>query len=448
MPTQPAPGPSNRELLARAASIQSDPLQFLLDLAEHYGGLAHFRIFNLPVFSISHPDGVRHVLQEENRRYSKDTFQYNALAAITGRGLLTNDGASWLRQRRLAQPAFARPRMQNLDAIVVPAVQRMLQTWQPYAGGGLPLDVDEQMMRLTLEVVGKALFSVDLSAEASQLTQAVLTTLDHIVYKARQRLVPPEWVPTPRNLRFNRSLQTLDRTVYALIDQRRQSAQPGDDLLGRFMQARDEESGQPMSDRMLRDEVLTMLVAGHETVASALTWTWMLLAQHPQERSLAVEEVRRVLGERLPTTADLARMPRLGHILAEALRLYPPAWIITRKAIQADQVLGYSIPRGALVIISPYVVQRQAAYWPDPLTFRPERFTQEPAHRHAYLPFGAGPRLCIGNSFALIEAQLILCQVLQHFTLDLVGPPPPVESLVTLRPRGGLPMRLYPLTRG
>jgi len=444
MATLTVPGPTNRELLGKISYIQTEPIRFLMDLSQRFGGVARFQVFNLPVFSISHPDGVRHVLQEENRLYSKDTFQYNALSAITGRGLLTNDGASWLRQRRLAQPAFARQRLQALDQIVVPATRRMLDAWESHAKSGQPLDVDREMMRLTLEVVGQALFSIDLSQEASQITQAVLTTLDHIVYKARNMIVPPEFIPTPRNLHFNRSMRVLDRAVYGLIAERRRSGQTGEDLLGMFLAARDEETGQPMSDRLLRDEVMTMLVAGHETVASALTWSWMLLAQTPHERDLAIQEVREVLGDRPPTSADLPSLPRVANIFSEALRLYPPAWIITRKAVQPDQVMGFEIPQNALVIISPYVVHRQEAFWPDPETFQPDRFAQEPSHRHAYLPFGAGPRLCIGNSFAQIEAQLILAQVLQRYSLDLVAPPPKVESLVTLRPQGGLPMRIHP----
>ena len=213
-----APGPTNREMLGQIRAIQTDPLAFLHQLSKTYGPVASFRVFTTPVFVLSHPEAARHVLQEEHRRYSKDTIQYNALASITGRGLLTNDGASWLRQRRLAQPAFSRPRMQSLDQIVVPAAQRMLARWEAYRISGEVLDIDAEMMRLTLEVVGKALFSIDLSEEASQLTRAVMTTLDHIVYRARNVLVVPEAIPVPRNLRFRRALKVLDSTVWGLIE--------------------------------------------------------------------------------------------------------------------------------------------------------------------------------------------------------------------------------------
>ncbi|MBI4926475.1 MAG: cytochrome P450, partial [Anaerolineae bacterium] len=242
MATTIIPGPSDQELLGKIGKIQSNALDFLLDLSHTYGPVAGFKVFRTPVIVFSHPDAVKHILQDENKRYSKDTIQYNALSTITGRGLLTNDGASWLRQRRLAQPAFARPRTHAIDGIVVPATQRMLQRWEALSQTGALLDVDAEMMRLTLEVVGKALFSIDLSEEAGELTRAVLTTLDHIVHRARNVIVPPLWFPTPRNLRFRRAMTILDTAVARIIQSRKQTGQLGDDLLGMFLQARDEET--------------------------------------------------------------------------------------------------------------------------------------------------------------------------------------------------------------
>lgn len=446
MPPNPdVPGPTNREMLPQIAKIQSDPLRFLCELSDRYGDVARFFVFRTPVYVLSHPDGVRHVLQDQHRRYSKDTVQYNSLASITGRGLLTNDGADWLRQRRLAQPAFARPRLLDLDRIVLPAVERLSQRWEQAASSGNGVDVDREMMRLTLEVVGKALFSIDLSDEAGELTQAVITTLDHIVHRVRTVIVPPEWVPTPQNRAFRRALKVLDDTVRRLMEARRARGEPGDDLLGMFLAARDEETGKTMSDRQVRDEVMTMLVAGHETVASALTWTWMLLAQNPPARERLERELSTVLGGAMPSSAQIPALEVTGQTFHEALRLYPPAWVISRKAIEDDEVGGYPIPSGALVIISPYAVHRRLDLWPEPEAFRPERFavqSTENRNRHAFIPFGAGPRLCIGNQFAQIEAVLILAALAQRFRLDLVGPAPAVESLVTLRPHGGLPMRI------
>jgi cytochrome P450 len=404
-----------------------------------YGGMASFHVFTLPVIAISDPLGVRHVLQDQHRRYSKNTIQYNALADITGKGLLTNDGESWLRQRRLAQPAFARPRLTALDAIAVTAARAMLARWEGH--GAEPLDIDREMMQVTLEIVGQALFSVNLRAEAHELTAAVLTTLDHIVYRARTLLAPPAFLPTPRNRRFRRALAVLDRAVYAMIAARKHSGRPGDDLLGMFLQAQEGQSG--MSERQVRDELMTMLVAGHETVASALTWTWMLLAQHPAAYQRMRAEIGAVLAGRPPTTADLASLPYTAAVCSEALRLYPPAWLITRKALEEDEVLGWRVPAGALVVISPSVVQRRTQDWPDPLDFHPERFLgPDEINRFAYIPFGAGPRLCIGSQFAQIEGQLLLASITQRAALELAGPPPAVDALVTLRPRGGMPMHI------
>lgn len=444
LPDVRPPGPAPQELLGKIRAIQKDAPNFLLDLAARYGGVAFFAVGSLPVYCISHPDGVKHVLQDQNRRYSKNTIQYNALATITGRGLLTSDGSLWLRQRRLAQPAFTRSRLAGLDAIVVPAAQAMLERWQTLASTGAALDVDGEMMRLALEIVGKALFQIDLSRDAQRLTHAVLTALDHIIYRARNIIVPPDFIPTPRNLRFRRALRILNESVYGLIADRRAAGQFGDDLLGMLLQARDEETGEPMSDEQVRDEVLTMLIAGHETVASALTWTWYLLAQHPQQRECVRAEVQRVLGGRLPTVADLPNLPYVAEVFSEALRLYPPAWVITRQAIEEDEVLGFPIPVGALVILSPYVVHRQPAYWDSPEQFLPERFDPQPEgqrHRFAYIPFGGGPRLCIGSHFATIEAQLVIAMVMQRFELSLASDAPvAMDALVTLRPRHGMPM--------
>jgi cytochrome P450 len=451
-PKKLPPGPTPRELLPRIPKIQSDALGFLMDLSDRYGDLAHFPVGSQPVYVVSHPDGVRHVLQEQNRRYTKDTIQYNSLSTITGRGLLTSDGAFWLRQRRLAQPAFARPRIMALDAIVVPAVQAMLERWKEPACKGEPVDVDDEMMRLTLEIVGKALFSIDLSSEASRLTGAVLTALDHIIYRARNIVVPPDYIPTPRNLRFRRALRSLDEAVYKIIADRRKggSAESSekDDLLNVLLNARDEETGEPMSDRQVRDEVMTMLIAGHETVASALTWTWFLLSGHPGEQECLRQEVVSVLGGRAPAADDLLALPYSAQVFSEALRLYPPAWVISRRAVEEDELLGYPVAAGTLIIISPYVIHRRPDFWEDASMFIPARFSNEKEnkrHRFAYIPFGGGPRLCIGSNFAAVEAQLIMTMITQHYRLELAPQAKvKIDALVTLRPHYGMPMRLLP----
>lgn len=443
-PLPQPPGFTSRELLARLFDIRDDTLGFLLNCTQRFGNLTGFQAGNQSAYFINHPELVKYVLQDNHRNYSKNTIQYNALATITGRGLLTSDGPLWLRQRRLEQPAFSRPRILALDQVVLPAVDSLLARWEETVRGGADIvDIDAEMMRLTLEVVGKALFSIDLSREAHTLTGAVLTALDHIVYRARHPIGLPPDVPTPRNRRFQAAVRILDETVYALITARRGSGVLGEDMLGMLLRARDEETGQSMSDRQVRDEILTLLIAGHETVASALTWTWYLLSLHEESRQRLQAEVRSGLGMRSPTTADLQLLPYTAQVFSEALRLFPPAWLITRSAIEADSLGEYPIPAGSLMIISPYVLHRSPEFWPNPEGFDPGRFAQEPSRRFAYIPFGAGPHLCIGSGFAQVEAQLILARISQAFRLDLLpGEKVQVDALVTLRPHQGLKMRL------
>jgi len=456
-----APGPSGAEMLRQLRAIQRAPHEFLLRCARTYGGVVQLPIGNRPVYAVSDPTGVRHVLQDNAHNYTKDTIQFNTLALVTGQGLLTSDGEDWLRQRRMMQPAFHRQRVAAFGQIMVGATEQMLARWDALPAG-VTLDVDHEMMKLTLEIVGRTLFSIDLSTAASDLVQAVLIALDYVVYRAQTPLALPPIMPTPRNRAFRRALQLLDEAVYRLIAaRRREAAHPGNnDLLDLLLAARTED-GQPMSDRQLRDEIITLIIAGHETVASALTWTWHLLATHPTTNAIFAAELAQQLNGRQPTVADLPALPYTRAVFDEALRLYPPAWLITRKARAADKIAGCLVPAGALIIISPYVIHHDDSLWPDAEAFRPERFlgvergrtspdalrSSVPAFaatpRFAYLPFGGGPRLCIGNTFALVEGALTLATVAQRYRLLAEpGRVVQVEPLVTLRPKGGLHLRL------
>lgn len=438
-----APGPTPREILSLLPRARVDTLGFLLDLTARYGDVVDLGIPLRSVVVVNGPRAIQHVLRDNHKNYTKQTLQYDALATITGRGLLTSDGPLWHRRRRLQQPAFARPRISALDRIVVPAVDAMLQRWEPLARSGTAFDVDAEMMQLALEIVGHALFGIDLGRDAPALTRAVMETLDFIVHRARYPFSAPRWVPTAENRRFARALAALDEAVYAIITERRRRASDERDVLGLLLTAADPDDGRPLSDGDLRDEILTLLIAGHETVASALTWTWLLLARDPTAYDQLCSEVRGTLGTRDPTTADLPALAHLRATFAESLRLYPPAWVISRRAIDADEIDGHRIPSGALVVISPFTIHRHPALWDAPERFRPERFVGESSrHRFAYIPFGGGPRICIGNEFALTEAALVLARVTQKCRLSLVSElMPAVEALVTLRPRGGLAMR-------
>jgi cytochrome P450 len=432
-------------LPTRIREIKRDPLNFMLCHQQRYGDFIHYPLRVADVFQATHPAIIQHVLQTHNRNYSKDTVQYNTLSRITGRGLLTSDGRAWLQQRRLVQPAFHRTRLEGMAGVMLEATQAMLQRWEARARAGEAIDVDEEMMQLTLEIVGQTLFSIDLRTAAHELTQAVLTTLDYVVYRAGAFIAPPLNWPTRRNRGVRAALRLLERTIYTTIADRRASGADTGDVLSMLLHARDPETGESMSDAQIRDQVMTLLIAGHETVASALTWSWRLLAAHPETRARLEAELDAALGGRLPAVADLPALPYTHAVFEETLRLYPPAWLITRRAEEADQIGEAAIPARALFILSPYVTQRHPDFWPNPLRFDPARFLDGagPPARFAYIPFGGGPRLCIGDQFALLEARLILASVAQRFRLHLLpGHPVQVDALVTLRPRHGLLMTL------
>jgi cytochrome P450 len=436
------PGPTPLQLLGSLPRIQRNPLHYLGDCAREFGDVVHFQAGQVAAYFINHPEGARRVLLENNANYSKQTLQYNALATITGRGLLTNEGPSWLRNRRLIQPAFSRGRLESIYPLVSGSIQPMLEHWQAAAKSGQPVDLDRDMLRLTLDVVARALFSFDLSQEAYTLTGAVIEALDHIISRARNPLALPDWFPSAKNLRFRGAVRTLDQVIHTMIQQRRSLAEMPDDLLTTLLTARD-ENNHGLEERQVRDEVITLLIAGHETVASALTWTWYLLSLHPEIRSQMEGEASRVLAGRMPQPADLPRLEITRRIFMEALRLYPPAWLITRSAIAEDEILGCRIPARALIILSPYTLHRHAQFWQQPEEFNPDRFISENQTRFSYIPFGGGPHLCIGNSFALIEAQLILASTAQRFRFNLQpGSKVEAEPLVTLRPKYGLPMQV------
>jgi cytochrome P450 len=451
-PSTTFPGPTPLELLRSVPGILSNPLAYLQQSAHRYGDFVRFQAGPVTAVLINHPDAIKHVLVDNHRNYTKDTIQYNALSAVTGRGLLTSDGDFWFRQRRLMQPSFTRQHIQSFGGAVSTAVERMVARWQAEEenaganknGSPAVIDLDAEMMRTTLEIVGQALFSLDLSQEAPVLTRAVITCLDYIMYGARH-ITLPDSIPTPRSLRFKRALAALDRAVYEIIDWRR-GAPPQGDLLDMLLVHLDETGANGMTLKQLRDEVITLLIAGHETVASALTWACYLLSTHPPALQKLRTELATALNGRLPGVDDLPNLPYARMVFDEALRLYPPAWLITRKAAAEDTTEGFTIPAGALVIIGTSAMHHHPAYWPDPDAFDPERFTPERSEgrpRYAYLPFGGGPRLCIGNNFALMEAPLILAGIFQNFHLQIFpGHKVEPDPLVTIRPRGGLPVKI------
>jgi cytochrome P450 len=441
------PGPPWSTAARNTFNFLRHALDFLLEVRERYGDTVSVPTLVGSLTLLFHPDGVRHVLQENHRNYNKDVPDYHVLRLVLGRGLLTNDGESWLRQRRLIQPAFHRERVAAFGTLMTDTTLTWTEAWETSSlvETNKPLDLTQEMSSLTLNIVGKALFGTDLSAETERVGRA-LTAVNHLLASAFY--LP--WVlslPTPQRHRLYTARRELDTVVEQIIRERRGRSAQHDDLLEMLLEARDEETGEGMTDHQVRDEVLTLLLAGHETTANTLSWTFFLLAQHPRVEARLQEEYQHVLNGRPPLIEDLPRLPYTRMVIEEALRLYPPAWGLGRRALGNDEIGGYCIPKGAYVLLFPYVTHRHPAFWERPDTFDPERFSSQQAAgrpRFAYFPFGGGPRLCIGNQFALSEAQLILATILSRYQLRLLpGAVVTPEPLVTLRPGGDLLMTVH-----
>jgi cytochrome P450 len=433
--------------------LRREPLSFLFKAAERCGEVTRVEFAFKPHVAhlIRHPLDVEHVLVSNARNYVKQTRGYEKLRLVLGEGLVTSDGEFWKRQRRIAQPAFHRERIARLAPVMTAAAEEMLAQWEPRVGTGQPLDVAEEMSRLTLKIIGQTMLSNDVSTEASEIGPAVTVALAHAIRRTTNVLSLPEVFPTPNNLLFRRSLDTLDRVCLGMIAERRKDGQDRGDLLSMLMAARDEETGEGMTDRQLRDEVMTIFLAGHETTANALSWTFYLLSLHPEIEARLREELDQVLGGRPPRMEDLPKLPYVDQVLKEAMRLYPPVWMIARRSIDEDVLGGFKIPAGTFVFMSPYLTHRHPEYWPNPEGFDPSRFAPgklERLPRCAYFPFSKGPRMCIGDQFALLEGRLVLATVLQRVRLSLVpGYVANPLPTVTLRLKDGLRMTLTSVER-
>ena len=410
--------------------------------ALRYGEVVYFKFGPRRGYLITNPADIRHVLQDNARNYHKSPL-YQKLRMYLGNGLLTSEDALWLRQRRIAQPAFHRQRVASLAQVMTAAVGEAAAHWQTVADRGDAVDVDEEMMRLTRTVVVRALLGSDLGPYTERIDDA-WSTINEFIGEDFWSLGLTSWVPTPRRRRFEAARRLLRQAVDHVISERRRHPSDRPDLLAMLLAARDDDTGEGMTDEQLRVEVTTFLLAGQETTSLALTWIWYLLSQHPGARLRLEEELDTVLGARPPGYADLASLPYTRMVIDEAMRLYPPAWGFSRQALADDELGGFHLPRGWIAFVVPYVQHRLPSLWDEPDRFDPERFSPERSAdrpKFAYLPFGAGPRQCIGNQFALIETHLTVATLAQRYRLRL-APGAVVEPwpLITLRPRFGMPM--------
>jgi cytochrome P450 len=441
------PGPKNAPIIGNLRPFRANPLAFLVKAAHEYGDLVYFKVVRQQLHLVSHPDYVREILVANQNNFVKSRALQRA-KILLGEGLLTSEGQHHRRQRRLAQPAFHRERLAGYAAAMSDCAVRARGRWQ----AGVTMDVSVEMAQLTLSVVAKTLFSADIESEAGEIGAAMTSILQ--MFKV---LLMPfseyfDKLPLPMIRRFEKARARLDATIYGLIAERRKSGVDTGDLLSMLLLAQDEsEDGSGMTDEQVRDEALTLFLAGHETGANALTWTWYLLSQHPEVERRLHEEIDRVLGDRPPELADLPELRYAEMILAEALRLYPPAWAIGRKAIGAFTLGGFEIPANSICIVSPYVVQRDARWFPDPEKFDPERWTPEAREarpKFSYFPFGGGARVCIGERFAWMEGVILMAAIAQKWRFRL-APGQHVEPLplVTLRVKNGLRMIAEPRSK-
>jgi cytochrome P450 len=438
------PGPKPRFPGWNLIAIRRDPLEFFSRIAREFGDIAFFQLGPEKVFLLNHPDSIKDVLVTHSRNFHKGRGLQLAKRLI-GEGLLTSEGDFHLRQRRLMQPAFHHQRIAAYGSVMVDYARRTRERWMD----GASLDVHKEMMRLTLAVVGKTLFDADVESEADEIGEALATVL-----KLFETITLPfadllEKLPLPGRGRFQKAKDRLDATIYRMIRERRANGiRDRGDLLSMLLLAQDTEGdGSGMTDTQLRDEAMTIFLAGHETTANALTWTWYLLSQHPDVEARLDAELDTVLGGRIPTVDDWPKLRYTEMLLAESMRLYPPAYILGRRVL-GDYPLGrYTIPAGSLVLMSQYVMHRDPRYFPDPERFDPERWTREAQAarpKFSYFPFGGGPRLCIGESFAWMEGVLLLATLAQQWRLRLVpGHPVKLRPLITLRPKHGMRMTLH-----
>ncbi len=436
------PGPSGHWLFGSGLDLAKNPAEFLLNVALEYGDIARFRLLHIDSALVVKPEYIQEVLVTQAKKFHKAERDKAILRKFLGNGILLSEGNYHTRQRRLVQPAFHANRIQAYADTMVAFTRRMLDTW---ADGSVQA-VDVAMRQVTMEIVAKSLFDADMSGEGSTIGHAIETLQRVAGYDFRVQNLIPDWLPLPRNRERAQAGAVLNDLLTAIINERRQTGEDHGDLLSMLLLSED-ENGNRMTDQEARDEAVTLFAAGHETTSNALAWIWYLLAQHPEIEKRLHDEVDRVLGNRPATLADLPQLDYVRMVVKEALRLYPPAWTLNaRQPIEDVNIDGYVIPKGVNVFVSPYAVQRNPRYFDDPLKFDPERFQPElEKHipRYAYFPFGGGPRVCIGNSFALLEAQLIVATIAQQCRLALMPDQVvDIDALITMGPKYGLKMRV------
>lgn len=433
---QKAPGPKGLPFLGSVYEIRKNPLDFFVNAQKKYGDVVLVKMGPLNVYMVSHPDGIKYVLQDNPKNYHKSPL-YERMKSVVGKGLITSEDELWRRQRKLAQPAFHQQKIMGMLATMTEQTSQMLKQWD-----GSSLNIEKEMMQLTGSIIVKTMFGRDLDGAA--VIEKSWNTINEWIGKRFWTLTNVSaYFPTLRNIRFRKNLKALEGFLKNTIQKRLTSDEQHDDLLSMLLEARDEETHQGMNNQQLRDEMMTIFIAGHETTALALSWTLHLLAQHPNVLKKLQTELDQILINRTPVFSDISQLKYTRMVLEESMRLYPPVWGIGREALADDEICGYTVPKKSVVFLLQYVTHRRTDLWPEPDKFDPERFSPDNSkdrHRFAYFPFGGGPRICIGNAFAMMEATAILAMICQHYELKPIenATLPQLHPLVSLRSKNGI----------
>jgi cytochrome P450 len=434
------PGPKGLPFIGSLVNYFSDPLGFLTKIAQQYGEIVYFTLGSRRIYLLNNPEHIKDVLVTHNRSFTKSRA-LNRARIVLGDGLLTSEGDFHLRQRRIIQPVFHYKRIKSYGDVMAEYGSRTGVGWK----NGDAVDIHGEMTRLTLAVVSKTLFDADVKSESDEIVKSltdIVNLFPRFVFPFSEIL---DYLPLPGNKRGLLAVSRLDNVIYRLIEERRRDAGQKDDLLSMLLEARDEEGdGKGMSDRQVRDEAITLFLAGQETMANSLTWTWYLLSQNSGAEKKLHEEIDTVLGGRLPSVDDLGKLPYTHRVFKEALRLYPAAWTLARRAIEDYRVGGYTVPAGADIYMSQFVIHRDGRFYPDPLKYDPERWGAEEDSRlpkFTYFPFGGGPRRCIGEPFAWMEGVLLIAAIASRWKMSLApGHRVVPDPLITIRPKYGLRM--------
>jgi cytochrome P450 len=442
MRRQAVPGPKGNFFLGNMLQLQRGFLLFMRESAKQYGDIVQFRVGLSHFYLLNHPDYVHEVLVNQADKFYKTRVVKQVLNRTFGNGLVTSDGDFHKRQRQLVQPSLHPRRIETYAQVMVDHTLRMLDTWQT----NQVVDIQREMTNLTLGIVAETLFGANVAETADQVATALTSVVEILNKKLGAVIRAPSWLPTPHNLEERAASKTLDTILMRIIEERKAAGTDKGDFISMLLLAADEASGQKMTDKQVHDEAMTLFLGGHETTTIVLTWVWYLLSQHPNVEAKVLDEMNTVLGGRLPTPADLPHLKYTTQVIHEVMRLYPPLWLFNREAVDEVIIDGYRIRKGETVYILPYMLHHDARFFEQPERFMPERFTEgneKQIPRYAYLPFGGGPRVCVGQSFAMTEIKLILATVLPRFQFSLVpGQEVKPKTSATLRPKHSIAMEL------